>query len=92
LHPLLEDLTIHLYENETTGRLEGLTVTGIFHINSLRLNRPPLVVNRQRRHLLTLLEARLQQALTENITLQERLARRDLYIAYLEERLKSSPE
>jgi hypothetical protein len=33
------------------------------------------------------LEARLDQALTENDALRERIARRDLYIAYLEERL-----
>ena len=38
------------------------------------------------------LEARLQLTLAENTALQERLARRDLYITYLEERLRRSPE
>jgi hypothetical protein len=32
-------------------------------------------------------ECELEQALAENKALQERIARRDLYIAYLEERL-----
>jgi hypothetical protein len=53
----------------------------------MRLNRPALVVHRHRRALAVLLEARLEQALAENKALQERIARRDLYIAYLEERL-----
>lgn len=87
LHPLQDDLTLHFREDETTNRLEGQTATGHFHIEALRLNRPPLIINRQRRQLLALLEARLEQAIAENKVLQDRLARRDLYIAYLEERL-----
>jgi hypothetical protein len=88
LHPLQDDFAEHLREDEATGRLEGLTATGRFHIEALRLNRPALVANRQRRHLMALLEARLEQALAENTALHERLARRELYIAYLEERLE----
>ena len=87
LHPLRDDFAAHIWEDEITGRLEGLTATGRFHIEALRLNRPALIVNRQRRNLTALLEARLAQALAENAALSERLARRDLYIAYLEERL-----
>jgi hypothetical protein len=56
------------------------------------LNRPALIVHRQRRALAVLLEARLEQALAENKALQERIARRDLYIAYLEERLTEGRE
>src|SRR5439155_15395059 len=88
LHPLRDDVADHLQEDEATGRLEGLTATGRFHIEALRLNRPALIVNRQRRHLVALLETRLDQALAENTALRERLARRELYIAYLEERLE----
>jgi hypothetical protein len=87
LHPLRDDLLAHIREDESTGRLEGLTATGRFHIAALRLNRPALIVHRQRRYLAVLLEARLEQALMENEALRERLARRDLYIASLEERL-----
>jgi hypothetical protein len=92
LHPLRDDLLAHIREDESTGRLEGLTATGHFHIAALRLNRPALIVHRQRRYLAVLLEARLEQALTENEALRERIARRDLYIAYLEERLMGRRE
>jgi hypothetical protein len=87
LHPLRDDLLAHLREDESTGRLEGLTAAGRFHIAALRLNRPALIVHRQRRYLAGLLEARLEQAQTENQALRERIVRRNLYIAYLEERL-----
>jgi hypothetical protein len=91
LHPLQDDLTLHLQEDETTGRLMGLTATGRFHIAALRLNRTALIVNRQRRQLLALLEVRLEQAHAENRALQEQLAQRELYINYLEERLDKFP-
>lgn len=61
LHPLRDDLAAHIREDENTGRLEGLTATGRFHIEALRFNRPALVVHRQRRNLAVLLEARLEQ-------------------------------
>lgn len=32
LHPLLDDLTVHLREDEQTGRVQALTETGRFHI------------------------------------------------------------
>jgi len=87
LHPRMDDLAAHIREDERTGRLEGLTAMGRFHIVALRLNRPALVVHRQRRYLADLLEARLEQALAENKALRERIAYRELYITYLEERL-----
>ena len=92
LHPLWDDLAAHIREDERTGRLEGLTATGRFHIIALRLNRPALIIHRQRRYLAALLEARLEQALAENKALRERIAQRDLYIAYLEERLPERRE
>ena len=92
LHPLRDDLAAHIREDESTGQLEGLTATGRFHIAALRLNRPALIVHRQRRYLAVLLQARLEQALAENTALRERIARRDLYTAYLEERLTERGE
>ena len=92
LHPLRDDLAAHIRANESTGRLEGLTATGRFHIVALRLNRPALIVHRQRRYLAALLEARLAQALAENTALRERIAQRALYITYLEERLTQRGE
>jgi len=70
LYPLGDDLSIHLLEDEATGRLEGLKITGRFHIEAMRLNRPALIANRQQRRLLALLEARLDQAVAENTSLR----------------------
>lgn len=49
-------------------------------------------MHRQRRYLAVLLETRLAQALTENQALRERIAQRELYITYLEERLRERGE
>jgi hypothetical protein len=92
LHPMRDDLIAHIREEEASGRLEGLTPTGLFHIEALRLNRPQLIANRQRRNLVTLLEARLDQTLAENAELNARLTQLELYIASLEERLDSRNE
>ena len=86
LHPLRDNRSEHIQENEQTGVLEGITATGAFHIQELRLNRPALVANRLRRNLLALLQARFDQANAENAMLHDRIARRDRYIALLEAR------
>lgn len=88
LHPLIDDLTIHLTENEQTGRLQPLTETGRFHIALLRLNRPQLVKHR--------IDRRLQRVLVEKQHLLERqiadlrktIAAQERYIAILEAQLK----
>jgi hypothetical protein len=87
LHPMKDDIAAYIREDELTGRLEGITETGIFHIAALRLNRSALIANRQQRNFIALLEARLEQALAENTALHEQLIRRDIYIAYLETRM-----
>jgi hypothetical protein len=46
LHPLHDDLTVHLVE-QPDGRLLGLTETGRFHIERLHLNLPPMVLRRR---------------------------------------------
>jgi hypothetical protein len=51
LHPLRDDLAIHMVEQED-GTLRPLTQTGAFHIERLHLNRWPLVAYRQERRLL----------------------------------------
>ena len=66
LHPLRDDLTAHLFERGD-GRLDGLTPEGIFFIERLRLNRPPLVGYRfrQRSHI---------ELRTEVLSLRQRIA------------------
>lgn len=46
LHPLNDDLTLHLFLREDDF-FEGITETGAFHIERLQLNRPALVGNRR---------------------------------------------
>lgn len=48
LHPLNDDLTVHLYEDES-GQLVGLTPPGVFFIQRLHLNRSQLVAYRLQR-------------------------------------------
>ena len=48
LHPQRDDAAQHLRENTQTGLLEPLTPTGAFHITLLDLNRPQLILHRQR--------------------------------------------
>ena len=55
LHPLRDGLAAHIRADESTVQLEGLTATGRFHIAALRLNRPALIMHRQRRYLAVLL-------------------------------------
>ena len=48
LHPKRDTLTEHLRE-KTDGRIVALTATGAFHLDRLRLNRPPLLALRRAR-------------------------------------------
>jgi hypothetical protein len=60
LHPLRDDRLVHIQE-ASDFRLIGLTPTGIYHIQQLRLNREELIVHRQRRRKAN--EDRLEQEL-----------------------------
>src|SRR5262245_21901658 len=40
LYPIESNLADHICDNQITGQLEPLTVTGAFHIRLLHLNRP----------------------------------------------------
>ncbi len=56
LHPLHEKIQSHMVERDD-GMLEGLTDAGVRHIDTLHLNRPPLVLRRQNQQVLkTVLE------------------------------------
>lgn len=68
LHPLHDDLQAHLQE-QADGVLVALTPRGALHIERLRLNRPALVMLRQRRRR----EAMLKQAILEMETLTTHL-------------------
>lgn len=72
LHPLRDDMTFHMQERQD-GTWEGLTTTGEFHIERLRLNRPALVAQRLRLH--------EQAALLQELhTTQERVRRMEAEI------------
>lgn len=73
LHPGRDDLREHLRE-EADGRLIALTETGTFHLERLRLNRPPLVALRLSRREVARLREDLADARLEQAGLNSRLA------------------
>jgi hypothetical protein len=83
LHPLRDEVSVHLALNEQTGRMEALTETGRFHIALLQLNRPQLVALRVRRRLSTLREVNQQLLEAEIAQLRLTLDARERYIALL---------
>lgn len=87
LHPLLDDLPTHLLENEQTGFLEALTLTGRFHIALLRLNRPQLVEHRLARLLQSVLSEKHLLLERQNEELRNTIAAQERYIAMLKAQL-----
>jgi HNH endonuclease len=81
LHPLLDDLTLHLAQDRETGLLLPLTDTGRFHLTLLHLNRPPLV---QRRLRLYLMDAMLFLREQEVVELERIIEIQEEYIVVLE--------
>ncbi len=73
LHPLREELAEHLRE-ESDGRLRALTETGAFHLERLRLNRPPLIALRQARAERISLRLEVDELRIVQTRLQEQLA------------------
>ncbi len=73
LHPRRDDLMEHL-RAEANGRIVALTATGAFHLDRLRLNRPPLIALRLSRQEITRLRAALAVAQAEHAQLRERIA------------------
>lgn len=76
LHPLREVLAEHLQE-EADGRLLARTETGAFHIERLRLNRPPLIAHRQARMEQINLRLEVNELRMAQTRMQEQLAARD---------------
>ena len=72
LHPQREPMPLHLQE-EVDGRLKGLTETGSFHIERLRLNRPPLVALRCARQRVPQFQRALTVAQEEREKLRTRI-------------------
>ena len=83
LHPLRDTLSDHLREDRQTGRLEALTITGAFHIASLRLNRAELIANRKRRQQYASLLAEVDQSYAEVAENDAVQLLRDAYIRVL---------
>jgi hypothetical protein len=73
LHPKRDDLTEHLHE-ELSGLIVALTATGAFHLDRLRLNRPPLLALRRARRDVAHLRQTLANAQAEQAQLRERIA------------------
>ena len=78
LHPHLDNLSIHLREDEATGELRSMTPTGEFHLRLLHLNRPPLVAYRIARQGTDLLRRRIR-------LLEEQIHQREQAIQLLNE-------
>jgi len=72
LHPDEDDSAGHI-EVAANGRLMGLTPRGWFHIHWLRLNRPQLIVWRQKQRYIAELQAALNQTEMTTGYLQERI-------------------
>ena len=73
LHPGRDDLAQHLLA-APDGRLTAHTATGAFHLNRLRLNRPPLLALRHARLEVAQLRQSLEAAHAEQAQLRERIA------------------
>jgi hypothetical protein len=73
LHPKRDNLAEHLGE-EPDGRIVALTATGTFHLDRLRLNRPPLLALRRARRDAAQLRQALADAQAEQAQLRERMA------------------
>ena len=83
LRPLTDNLSDHLRENRETARLEALTVTGAFHIASLRPNRLELIAHRLRRWQYARLLSEADQSSADIARREDIQLLRDAYIQVL---------
>jgi hypothetical protein len=83
LHPGIDDASPHLIKDETTGRLHGLTPTGVFQITVLRLNRPQLVAHRLARRLQKILEEKVRLLEQQNAELERTIEAQERYLDVL---------
>ena len=87
LHPLFDDLSQHIIENEQTAHLQALTNTGEFHIALLRLNRPQLIEHRLIRRIEIILREKSHLLERQNTELQKTIEAQTQYIQMLEAQL-----
>ncbi len=83
LQPGIDDAFLHISEDESTGRLHGLTPTGAFHITVLRLNRPQLVAHRLARRLQKILEEKIRLLEQQNAEMERTIAAQERYLDVL---------
>ena len=76
LHPQRDNINAQLREDEK-GMLVALTKRGTFHLERLRLNRPPLVALRRTRSENAKLRQELAALQKEQAELREQLVRRN---------------
>lgn len=88
LHPMFDDLTAHVSENEQTGHVDALSETGRFHIALLRLNRPQLIEHRLLHRIQTLFREKQLLLERQNEELRKTIEAQERYIAMLEAQLK----
>lgn len=81
LHPLNDDLTLHV-RSEATGILQGTTPLGELYIRILQLNRSPLVLRRRN-------EARAEVAIQRDEVINARLDAIMERVDRIEERLRT---
>jgi hypothetical protein len=91
LHPLRDNVALHIRENHLTGQLEPLSDTGQFHIALLRLNRPALVAYRRQQRFTLLMFDRLGLVEAEMAQLKAVISAQATYISDLEQRLGVPP-
>jgi hypothetical protein len=83
LHPLREDVTAHIVEQDD-GTLRAVTQTGTFHIETLNLNRPQLIAFRSERRRRDAARAAQTQLLARLENLEQQLQMLILRLAQLE--------
>lgn len=85
LHPLQTDLSLHLHllPNDT---LEGLTPEGRRHIETLHLNRSPMVERRKRNRIYEMALEHAAQMAKEHRVLEQRVRQRQRWIRQQERR------
>ncbi len=86
LHPGEDDLSTHL-QITASGRIEGLTPRGWFHIRRLHLNRPQLIVWRQNWERYREIEKALQRSEEITIQLQQRIRELEQEASLLRQRI-----
>jgi hypothetical protein len=84
LHPLLDDLAVHLRANEQTGQVQALTATGHFHITTLRLNRSQLVKSRLSRQLNHMMQEKQHLLQAQIDELRKTVSAQEQYLAVLQ--------